>query len=121
MTAVVYRLDTYGAWLYLARSRAELAGLRRKMSMDAISSAEYGASYLVERDKAGNPGPFLVMYVDVEKHDGHAQLVDTIAHETMHTCLSLFERIGEKAIADCEPLAYLAGFIAAWAFDHCQP
>lgn len=120
MTAIVHRLDAYGAWLYLARSRRDVTALRRKLNLDPLMSANYGASTICGCDKAGNAEPHLVIFIDVSKHETTPALVDTIGHEVMHTALSLFEHIGETLTADCEPLAYLAGFMAAWTFDHCM-
>jgi hypothetical protein len=116
---VSHQLDIYGAWLHVATDRRAWVALRRKInSLDADPGAMGHTSLEVDTHDRKNT-PHVVMYLDMAATDTQAELVDLIAHEATHAAAGLLDHLGQKP-GDSEALAYLVGFIAAFAWGVCE-
>ena len=109
MKVATYRAGVYGATLHVATTRKQMSALRRKYGLDKPEAM--GASYLTVDTKADN-AVILTVWVDGDALDG-PELVDTIAHEAVHSAAGLLDHIGQTADRhDSEALAYLTGWVA---------
>lgn len=109
-----HHLGIYGAHLHVATTRDQMKALRRKYDLSKPGSI--GASYLTVDTQANN-AIHLTVWLDGDSLDG-ADLVDTIAHESVHAAAQLLDHIGQAANGhDSEALAYLAGWVAARVWE----
>jgi len=108
---VSYHLGVYGATLHVATTRKAMSALRRKYELAKPDSM--GASYLAVDTKANN-AIHLIVWLDSDAIDDGAEMVDLVAHESVHTAAQLLDHIGQATTThDSEALAYLTGWVAA--------
>lgn len=114
MTAVSHHLGVYGATLHVATTRKAMTSLRRKFELAKPDSL--GASYLTVDTKANN-AVHLIVWLDGASVDD-VELVDLVAHESVHTAAQLLDHIGQATTThDSEALAYLTGWVAAKVWE----
>jgi len=115
VTAACHHLGVYGATLHVATTRKAMTRLRRKFELAKPDSL--GASYLTVDTKANN-AVHLIVWLDGDRVDGGAEMVDLVAHESVHTAAQLLDHIGQATTThDSEALAYLAGWVAARVWE----
>jgi hypothetical protein len=113
---ISHQLDVYGAWIHLARDRAEWRALKKRTGLKLQRVESLG---LTMRFHESDGGIHLPVFIDVDALEG-AGLVEIIAHEAAHLSGMLLDTCGASYDGESEPFAYLVGFIAAWLWSGCQ-
>jgi DNA-binding transcriptional MocR family regulator len=116
MTYKSHRLDIYGTQLHLARTKAEWKKLRKqhryldKHVQDIAGQCTF---------HTGNGGT-IHLWINVDIHADHLELIDSAAHEASHAAGRILEHAGHKVNGTDEPHAYLCGWLTRWIFEACD-
>lgn len=115
---VSHQLDIYGAWLWVATDKPGWRTLQKRWNVGPVDALG-GAVLEVDKTRPGNEPQVMVM-IDVAKHQGDKHLMlNTVVHEATHAGTMLLDHIGQDYDGESEALAYLVGFIAAFAWEVC--
>jgi len=116
-----HTVDVYGAEVYCATNARQWAWLRRRFDfVEDLPTSAGQAQFAVWEPNSGLSVPHLILWVDVAKHHGEGELIDSCAHEASHAASELFNHIGHTPTGTDEPTAYFVGWLTRWIWEHCR-
>jgi hypothetical protein len=110
------QIDVYGAFLYLARSAADVGLARERFpGIHELDHAMVGGTTPILDTEDPLAGFHVIVYIDVAANQTRpGVLINTIAHESAHAAGMILDHFGQPYDGDSEAHAYLVGWIAEW-------
>lgn len=113
-----HQLDVYGAWFHLVTDGRGWAIMRRQLpSLGERPDAQGAVCLTLHTLPKGKTIPHVTVYLQVDSCEEQRDLVDLVAHESIHAAASLLDHFGERYDGNSEALAYLTGWVAGWLWD----